>query len=134
MNANDLISSALRLIGVASPGEIPELDALNDGLMVLDQMIDSWNADRLAIFTTTSTDFPFVLNKQVYTLGSGGDFDIPRPAQIDAMSVILLSDPSNPIEVPISMYTVAQWQDNIPVKSVDGSFPLICYDDGGFPL
>jgi hypothetical protein len=22
----------------------------------------------------------------------------------------------------------------VPVKVVDGSFPLICYDDGGFPL
>jgi hypothetical protein len=105
-----------------------------DALMVFQQMIDGWNADGLAIFTTSSQDFPFVLSKQTYTLGPSGDFNAPRPAQITAMSTILLSDPSNPIEVPITMYSVDDWQTQVPVKKVQGSFPLICYDDGGFPL
>ncbi|MGH2505884.1 MAG: hypothetical protein ACRDHZ_00455, partial [Ktedonobacteraceae bacterium] len=134
MTAQDLLSSALRLIGVLSAGEQMAQDDAADALMVLQQMIDGWNADRLAIFTTRSDDFPFVLGKQVYTLGTSGDFNIPRPARIDAMSAILLSDPSNPVEVPMSMYTVDEWQLQVPVKIVTGSFPLICYDDGGFPL
>jgi hypothetical protein len=97
-------------------------------------MIDAWNAERNAIFTTRSDDFPFVLGKQAYTLGAGGDFDIPRPARIDSMSAILLSNPANPIEVPMTMYSVEDWQTQVPVKVVPGTFPLICYDDGGFPL
>jgi hypothetical protein len=105
-----------------------------DALMVFQQMIDGWNTDRLAIFTTSSNDFPYVGGKQVYTLGTGGDFNIPRPAKIDAMSTILLSNPDNPIEVPITMYTVEEWQTQIPVKIVNGSFPVICYDTGDFPL
>jgi hypothetical protein len=32
------------------------------------------------------------------------------------------------------MYTVSDWQNQVPVKKVTGNFPLICYDDGGFPL
>jgi hypothetical protein len=67
-------------------------------------------------------------------MGPTGDFDVPRPAQIDAMSAILLYSPSNPVEVPIAMYNVEQWQTQIPVKAVPGTFPLICYDTGDFPL
>lgn len=134
MTAIDLISSALRLVGVLAAGEQVVSDDAATGLMVLQQMIDSWNADRLTIFTTSSTDFPFVFGKQVYTLGAGGDFDMPRPPSIDSMSTILLSDPTNPIEIPIAMYTVQQWQEQLPVKQVNGTFPLLCYDTGDFPL
>ncbi len=132
--AFDIITSALRLIGVLADGETPNDDNANTGLSVFNDMIDAWNAERNAIFTTRSDDFPFVLGQQTYTLGTGGNFDIPRPARIDSMSAILLNDPSNPIEVPMAMWTVDQWQTQVPVKVVDGNFPLGCYDDGGFPL
>lgn len=133
--ALDLITSSLRLINVVASGEIVDIDIANDSLQVLNDMIDSWNAQRLAIFTTRSDDFPFVLNKQAYTLGTGGDFNIPRPARIDAISAILLTpNPSNPIEVPITMFSIEDWQMQVPVKEVFGSFPQICYDTGDFPL
>ncbi len=132
--ALDLIKSSLRLFGAYSPGETLDVGEANDALTVLDQMIDSWNTDRLAIFTTRIDDFPFVLNQQSYTLGTGGDFNIPRPASIDAMSAILLNNPANPVEVPLAMYSVQNWQTDVPVKVVDGTFPQLVYDDGGFPL
>jgi hypothetical protein len=134
VTAMDLITSALRLIGVLASGEQPDISDANDCLMVLNQMLDGWNADGLAIFTTTADDYALISGKQAYTLGPGGDFDTNRPAQINSMSVILLSNPSNPIEIPIAMYSVDDWQNKIPVKKVNGSFPQICYDDGGFPL
>lgn len=133
-NANDLIRSSLRLIGAIAPGEQPAPDEAGDGLIVFNEMVDSWNADRLAIFTTRIDDFPLIAGKQSYTLGTGGDFDMTRPPQIDSMSVILLNNPNNPVEIPLAMYTVDDWQNDIPVKNVDSTFPLGCYDDGGFPL
>lgn len=132
--ALDIISSSLRLINVLAASEQPSLDLSNDSLTVLNQMIDAWNTDRLAIFTTQSNDFPFVLNQQAYTLGTGGNFNMTRPARIDAMSSILLFNAANPVEVPLSLFSIDDWQTKVPVKSVSGSFPLICYDDGGFPL
>jgi hypothetical protein len=134
MTSYDLINSALRLVGVISGEEAASISDANQSLMVLNDMIDAWNAERNAIYTTRIDDFPFVNGKQVYTLGTGGDFDIPRPARIDGMSSIQLNNPSNPVEIPMSMYTVDQWQNQVPVKQVTGSFPLICYDGGEFPL
>lgn len=133
-SAFDLITSAMRLVGVLADGEQPSDDNANTGLEVLNDMIDNWNIQRQAIFTTRIDDFPFVLGQQDYTMGTGGNFNIPRPARIDAMSTIQLTNPGNPVEIPITMYTTEDWQLKVPVKNVSGSIPLICYDDGGFPL
>jgi len=132
--ALDLISSSLRLVNVLAAGETCPISEANDALQVFNDMIDSWNTMRLAIFTTKTEDFPLVLGQQSYTMGPGGNFNTVRPAQIDAMSAILLYNPSNPVEEPIAMYSWDQWQTKVPVKVVSGSFPTICYDDGGFPL
>jgi hypothetical protein len=129
-----LISSALRLIGVVASGEAVDTSAASDSLMVLNQMIDGWNADRLAIFGTTYADYALIPGQQAYTIGPGGDFNTNRPASIDSMSVILLDNPSNPIEIPLSSFTVEQWQTELTVKAVNSTFPQIYYDDGGFPL
>lgn len=134
VSALDIIKSGLRLCNVIAAGEDIDAATANDGLMVLNQMIDAWNADRLAIFTTGSNDFPLVLGKQSYTLGSGGDFDMTRPVRIESMSAILLYAPDNPVEVPMALYTVDQWQNQVPVKNVTGNFPQLCYDDGNYPL
>lgn len=132
--ALQLISSALRLIAVLEAGEPCPLDMANDGLSTLNDMLDAWNADRLAVFSIRTDDFPFALGQQVYTIGAGGNFNIPRPARIEGMSSMLLSDPSNPIEVPITMFSVTQWQQEVPVKKTTSSFPQICYDDAAYPL
>jgi hypothetical protein len=129
-----LISSALRLIGVVASGEAVDTSAASDSLMVLVQMIDGWNADRLAIFGTDYADYALIPGQQAYTIGPGGDFNTNRPASIDSMSVILLDNPSNPIELRLSSYTVEQWQTELTVKAVNSTFPQVYYDDGGFPL
>lgn len=132
--ALDLINGSLRLINVLAAGETLDTGSANDALSAFNDMVDSWNADRLTIFTTQTDDFPLVGGKQTYTMGIGGDFNIPRPARIDAMSAMLLDNPNTPVEIPMSLYSVEDWQLRVPVKNVTGTFPLICYDDGSFPL
>ena len=129
-----MITGALRLINVVASSELPTSDEANDSMEAFQDMIDSWNADSLSIFTTRADDYPLTLSQQEFTLGPGGDFDTNRPAKIIGMSAILLTNPSNPVEVPIDMYTIAEWQTKVPVKNVPGSFPQVCYDDGGMPL
>lgn len=129
-----LITSALRLIGVTAGGELPTSDEANDALAAFQQMVDSWNAERLTIFSVGANDYSLTLNKQAFTLGPGGDFDTDRPPKIVGMSAILLQSPVNPVEVPIEIYDWNDWQQKVPVKNVLGNFPLVCYDDGGMPL
>jgi hypothetical protein len=134
VTAFDLVTRALRLAGVLAAGEEPSDADANDGLSVFNDMLDSWNAQRLAIYTTSTDDFPFVVGQQDYTLGTGGNFNVPRPARIDGISAILIQNPSTPVEVPMNMVSVDQWQNDFPVKNVSGTFPTSCYDGGEFPL
>jgi hypothetical protein len=95
-------------------------------------MVDEWQADGLKIFTENINTFPFVLGQQTYTLGTGGSFNMARPTKIDRMGVQILSNPTQPSEVPITMLDKDGWA-NVRVKNIAGSYPLFCYPDYNFP-
>ena len=133
MTGQDLLASACRLIGVLASGETLPNDIAADGLMVLQQMIDSWNADRLTVFTITIDEFSLTPNQQVYTYGVGGNFNAPRPAKLYRASIVSLTNPNQPLELPIDIYTDLDWQ-NQPVHNITTSLPNALYDDGAFPF
>lgn len=133
MKALDLISSSMRLIGALASGETPTGAEASDALMVLNQMLDSWAADRLMVFTITIDEFSLVPSQQVYTYGVGGNFNAARPARIDRISIVSLTNPAQPLELPIDYYTDWDWQ-QVPVKKIQTTLPQAVYDDGAFPL
>lgn len=133
MNALSLISSSLRLIGALASGEVPTANEAQDSLMVLNQMLDSWNAERLMVFTITIAQFNLTPNTATYTYGTGGMLNGPRPAKIDRISIVSLTNASQPLELPIDYYTDWDWQ-QVPVKIIDTTLPQAVYDDGQFPF
>jgi hypothetical protein len=129
----DLLQSAARLAGILASGENLVGNEPADCLIILQQMMDEWQADGLKIFTDQINTFPFVLGTQTYTLGTGGNFNMARPAKITRMGCQILSNPTQPSEVPITLLDVDGWA-NVRVKNISGSYPLFCYNDQGFPL
>ena len=47
--ASDQINGALRLIGQLAESEVPSAATAQDALSALNQMIDSWNTERLSV-------------------------------------------------------------------------------------
>lgn len=133
MNAGDLIASSLRLINVLASGETPSGAESTDALMILNQMLDTWNADRLMIYTIKIEDFPLTVGQQTYTMGAGGNFNTARPARIERMGIVSLNNPAQPLELPLEMLTDTGWA-AIPVKVIQSSLPQKVYDDGAYPL
>ena len=137
--ALDLITSSMRLIGSLASGETPSGAEATDGLDVLNGMVDAWQVQRLMIFTTARitqdvNGNPFLLNgQQSYTLGTGGDLNIPRPARIDTYGIIQLNNAQQPLELGLQNLTIDQWQ-TIPVKNIQSALPTAVWNDGGFPL
>lgn len=123
----------MRLIGALASGESPSAAEASDALTVLNQMMDAWSADRLQVFTINIGTFPLVPGQQVYTLGTGGNFNAPRPARIDRISIVSLTNPAQPLELDIKIYTDQDWQ-GIPVKNITTTLPLGVYPDGSFPF
>ena len=56
-SAGDQINGALRLIGMLAEAETPSAATSADALSALNQMIDSWNTERLSVFTTQDQVF-----------------------------------------------------------------------------
>ena len=131
--ALDVISSSMRLIGVLASGEKPSAAEASDAFDVLNQMLDSWDADRLTVFTISIAQFPLTPLQQVYTYGPGGNFNAPRPSRIDHASIVSLTNPSQPLELDIDIYTDEDWA-MIPVKNIQTTLPQGFYDDKGYPL
>lgn len=136
----DVISSALRLIGVLSSGEAPDAGEAADGLKVFQDMVDSWQAERLMIYQVQRLIFQLNSGQQVYTYGTSDptnglpapDFNSPRPAAIERIGIITNQNSTQPLELPMQYLTVAQWQD-IPVKDILSALPQYMWDDNAFP-
>ena len=133
MTAYDLILSSLKLVGIIAAGETPSVDETNDALLILNQMIDSWNTERMMIFTLTISEFPLTVGQQTYTLRPGENFNISRPARIERMGIVSLNNPAQPLELPLAMLTDQEWA-NVTVKIISSSLPQYVYDDGAYPL
>lgn len=134
MKGNDLLSSAARLAGILASGAQLDGNMPSEMLTIAQDMIDDWIADGLKVFTVQINTFPLQINKQTYTLGTGGDFNITRPAKISRAGMLLTgSNPVQPPEIPISVLDDDGWA-NIRVKNVTGNYPLNVYPDYAFPL
>ena len=81
--AGEQINGALRLIGQLAEGETPSAATSQDSLAALNQMIDSWNTERLSVFSTQDQVFSWPPNVLSRTLGPSGDFVGNRPILID---------------------------------------------------
>jgi hypothetical protein len=56
-----------------------------------------------------------------------------RPAKIERISLEWLSNPAQPLELPLEMVNEQRWQ-TVPVKAITSTLPTVVYDDGAYPL
>lgn len=134
MKGNDLLSAAARLAGILASGDTLQGNMPSEMLTIAQDMMDEWQADGLKIFTVQISTFPLTIGQQTYTLGTGGNFNITRPARIERAGMLLTgSNPVQPPEIPISVLDDDGWA-NIRVKNVQGNYPLNVYPDYAFPL
>ncbi len=132
----DIIKGAMRAVNIlsAGTGEVPSASEEQDYLAILNQFLDACNAERLMIFTIQRLGpFNLTLNQQAYTVGTGGNINIPRPPRIDLITILWLGNPQQPTELGLDMLDAAGWA-SIPVKNLPSPLPEKVWDDGGFPL
>jgi hypothetical protein len=128
--AGDQINGALRLIGQLAEGEEPSAATANDALMALNQMIDSWNTERLSVFSTQDQVFSWLPNFATRTLGPTGDFVGNRPILIDDSTYF--RDPSSGISFGIKLVNQQQYN-GIAVKTVTSTYPQVMFVNMTYP-
>jgi len=128
--AADQINGALRLIGMLAEGETPSAATAQDSLAALNQMIDSWNTERLSTFSTQDQTFTWLPNQIHRTLGPTGDFVGNRPILLDDSTYF--KDPTNGISFGIKIINQQQY-DGIAVKTVTSTYPQVMWINMDYP-
>jgi len=127
--AGEQINRALRLLGVLAEGETPSASVSQDALMAFNQMIDSWNTERLAVFSTQDQVFTWPASILSRTLGPTGDFVGNRPILVD--DATYFKAPSG-VSYGIKMINQQQYN-GIAVKTVTSTFPQVMWVNMTFP-
>jgi hypothetical protein len=128
--AGDQINGALRLLGILAEGETPSAATSQDALTALNQMIDSWNTERLSVFSTQDQVFSWPPNELSRTLGPTGDFVGNRPVLLEDSSYF--KDPSSGISFGIKFINQQQYN-GIAVKTVTSTYPQVIWVNMTYP-
>lgn len=124
----DLITGAARLIGAANPGEALDAVAAQDALNALNGLIESLNLEHLTNPTgLTRQDVTCAPGQAMRTIGTGGDFNVPRPVIIERAFVTLSGQ-----EYEVEVVDADRWSE-IPDKALTG-IPEKLYYEADAPL
>jgi hypothetical protein len=128
--AGDIINGSLRLIGMLAEGEVPSSETSDDALNAMNQMIESWNTERLSVYSTQDQVFNWPPATISRTLGPSGDFVGNRPVQLD--DATYFRDPATGISYGIKIINQQQY-DGIAVKTVTSTYPQVMWVNMTYP-
>jgi len=129
-SAGDQINRALRLLGVLAEGETTSASVSQDSLMAMNQMIDSWNTERLSVFSTQDQVFNWPPDLITRTLGPTGDFVGNRPILVD--DATYFRDATTNVSYGIKLINQQQY-DGIAVKTVTSTYPQVMFVNMTYP-
>jgi hypothetical protein len=115
---------------VLAEGETPSAETANDALFALRQMIDSWDTERLSVFSTQDQVFSWPSGERTRTLGPTGDFVGLRPVLLD--DATYFRDPQTNVSYGIKFINQQQY-DGIAVKTVTSTYPQVIFTNMTYP-
>lgn len=106
----DLINRAHRLIGVATDGMNLTPYQLQNALWALNELIDAQNANELWVYNRSEYTVPLSIQKQTWTVGPGGDVNVPvRPFNIAGAVILQNASTASPTRIPLAILTDDEW-------------------------
>jgi len=128
--AGEIIKGSLRLIGQLAEAEEPSAATMQDSIAAVNQMIQSWNTERLSVFSTQDQVFTWPAGQATRTLGPTGNFVGNRPIEIDDSTYF--KDPTTNLSFGIKLINQQQY-DGIALKIVVSTYPQVMWVNNTFP-
>ena len=100
-----------------------------DALMAMNQMIESWDTERLSTFVTQDQVFTWPSGEISRTLGPSGEFTGLRPVLVDDATYFKAP---NGVSYGIKMINQQQYN-GIAVKTVTSTYPQVLWVNMGYP-
>lgn len=102
----------MRMIGAIDPLETITTDEAAHGLRKLNELLESWSGETLAVYQILQEGFATVAGTGSYTIGSGATWNTARPLRIE--SAFLRDSSSN--DTPLDVLNREEY-DAIPLKT-----------------
>lgn len=129
----DLISQCFQISSVFGQGQQPTASDTNRVFIQLNAMLAQWNRQRWLVFHLVDLSV-IGSGAEKYSVGIGGDIDVPRPDRLEAAYLRLLEGSStNPVDFPLSIIPSYENYSQIALKKLN-SFPGAIFYDSGWPL
>ena len=128
--AGELIKGSLRLIGVLAEAEAPSAATMQDSIVAMNQMIQSWDTERLSVFSTQDQVFTWPAYTATRSIGPTGDFVGNRPIEVD--DATYFKDPSSGLSFGVKLINQQQY-DGIAFKTVTSTYPQVLWVNSTFP-
>lgn len=129
MTTRQLIAEAFQEIGVIAIGDTLSDALASVGLEKLKRLLNSWNADRQAVYADQFPTFTLIPSLQPHTIGpSGATWTTARPVSIEGAQLVL----SGGSTITIHLHQAAWWQ-GLPNATVSSATPTDGYYDPTFP-
>jgi hypothetical protein len=125
VTARQLITRALKRIGVVGAGQTASSEDATDALFLLNALLDSFATERLMVPCIVRTPWTIVSGTGSYTVGTGGDVDIARPVFVhDIRFIDTSTDPDQ--ESGLGVLTDRSYS-SISQKAATATYPTHYY-------
>jgi hypothetical protein len=112
ITAGELIKSSLRLIGAIGTSEVPTADEFTDALNALNDLLETWSTQNLAVYGSADVTFNTVAGTATYTIGPTGAWVTDRPVRINDAPICTFGG----VDFPINLVGQGDY-DLIPLKT-----------------
>lgn len=130
--AQSIINLALKMIGVIGVGQTAQAEDANDALIVMNMMLAQWQRKRWLVYSLEDHALT-ATGATSYTVGTGGNFNIPRPDKLEAVYARLLAYVSQPVDYTLTLLEAMEDYNRIQLKTL-ATFPQIAFYDAAYPL
>lgn len=128
----DIISKALKKSGAIGVGQTALAEDSTDAFDELNYLIAQWNRKRWLVYDLVDTSLTST-GAQSYTVGTGGNFNIPRPDRLEfAYFRLLNSTGQNQVDYPLKLLPSMEDYARIALKSLE-TWPSYAFLDSNYP-
>jgi hypothetical protein len=86
----NLLVKSMQLVGIVTVGETPTADEINDAKDTLEDLLEAWSIEKLAVWPSPAQTFNTIPGVGTYTVGPGGTFNASaRPVSIDGIYTVV---------------------------------------------
>jgi len=126
ISRDQLITTALRKIGVVAQGEVATTDQISEAAMALNLLVKAWEADGMPLWALRTTPIPLVAGQTSYNIGIG----ITNHVVTDKPLKVIQAwnrDPISKVDIPMRILTKQEYS-ILGNKSTSGKPIQIYYE------